>query len=180
MSSAAANQRQTASGGAQSQTSNQEGRAVQVIDVEQSAIMRMASYEFGSSRRTPQVPRGRPVHWPNDYRPADWEKRHQEAADRLAARAQVAPREVTPVGANRTPQFEASMIQCLLAIKGGADLLTDIMPHVACGLERVRDFTTEAHRRGLAAKVLTSRGGKMFNVWSVTDAGEALLSEAGQ
>lgn len=150
-----------------------------VIDVEARALLRTRNFQPGYARRTAQDLQGRPVHRPNDYRPADWWDRHQEAADRLKVRT-AAVKSEPPPETGRTQAFETSLIQCLQAIKNGAQIINDVAEGFDVGLERVRDFLTEAHRRGLLTKTLQYRNGKGFNLWALTDAGAAALSGAGQ
>lgn len=117
---------------------------------------------------------------PNDGPGRERERVAREIAERLAKKTSTTQAETVAGATNRTPEFEANLLLCLVQIKNGAETIHDISPVFDIGVERVRDHLAEALRRGLVSKAVLPRQGRSFNVWTLTNTGRAALSEAGQ
>jgi len=153
---------------------------MQVIDIEARNAPRNqsphASFRRTESDRRPATVVRRPNDGPGLLREKLAEERRYQLTLKTPSRPPTGPH----AGGQRTDEFRGHMTSCVKAVLAGAEILPDIAEGFGLGLDRVRDFLSEACKLGLLTKALSTRKGRQYSVYSVTPAGEAFVSETGQ
>lgn len=151
-----------------------------VIDIEQVSSRRAALPQISFRRNDNDRRPARVVIRPQDGPGILREKLAEERRHQLTLKTPSRPGTVYQIGGERTAEFRAHMVTCVRVVLGGAEILPDVGAHFDVGLERVRDFLSEACKLGLLTKTMGTRNKRQYGIYSATPAGEAFMAEAGQ